>query len=1194
MGWARNSLLLAVLLMIGCSDPKSRTDRTVISKVPASGAQHQFVPTAIVPATLEILKVDPNPIVVNGAFTLVGRVANLTDHALNVRVSSPVGATVRTFTLSPRGSQVFEIPGHLATVGTQDIQLNGQWQTDQKIFKLVGPTGPMIVDFVWAQIASATAPETVYAPLFPPAAPRISDIGPSGQSIGLPGGDSPSGVVGPLAGSSGFLYAASMTSGIWRQTQSGFWTQLPNGPPHAADVDADPTNPMHLVAVERADDKQLTNTLAGQAGAWETLDGGNSWTRIYDPGVDPEVINRSLSGGLTGVRFAPYGKAIIIAGPSGIGVQRLDVSGHNDPFVFPDEAKGDIRELAVSPNAVWALTSGNEVLLWKQTPQQWRDMGSITNAAHPWAKWQRFDMNGQSVTVTMADPNDTTSVSNVPVVLSHPQGLAAFDDRAYFAMNPVVAPTHPKANLDTNCTGTTPATYCTTFRDIFHNRLGLLTLDLRSGSAVWRGQLSKDNNGTGLGGQFFARAFTLTCPSIAAGLGQKERLYLVAGQSVQDARSESNGRVTFDDPLGAAGAWGAIGVKNDWDGPFGGTPIAMHSDIWDVHVDPNSCPPGKFNAWIANDGGVYQGVGAAGDGAIRSLTWSMAGLGLHTQNAHALALVKRPGQGAPLIFYATGDNDGWWTQLGANGQRSGTWVGGGTAGDANLAQTDGFTLRAYGARDYWPGGTCLGGQPTSPCGYLIDFSPNLVTGLDPGGLFKGLVSPTVFGFIQTLDSEINAGSAPDGLDAVMLVDLPLLTSDGGSVSTGPLGGTTAARRVIIRNPSFDDNPDGVKSNYAGWTIERDNVPAEAVRFWATGGHSGTRYYIYTPGSASCPQGLQMSLSNGGWRCVIEGLAFDNTTGVALGPVFVNPYTPDSIFAIVTTATPTPVSTDATPVTNAPAVLYSSSVSKNGTPRFCEFSTLGRLVSASGQFPLSGVDRGLFDPGSTFATLHGSWHGGATALIADVAFDRSNPSRVVVATPRNGVFYGELHKTLRHIPGHDCSEPVWHSLQKPTDNFGYIAGAAMMDGQVYLVTEGRGMFEISNAASGPLASYFDIERAVVNGAKIATLRDGSGAVVPWARYTLRMTEMMQNLPFYGGSNFCGQGVVQSFPGRTICSNELVNTVTGRTDAQGGVALAVRDNDFLPKPNPPRRIACELEFLGDGVRAPVKVRFDCSLN
>ncbi len=86
-------------------------------------------------------------------------------------------------------------------------------------------------------------------------------------------------MVGPIAGSDGFLYLASQTAGVWRYSPGGVWSQIPGAPPHAGDIDVDQEDPMHLVVSERADDKGSPRTVAGEAGVWEAGDGDGDGAR---------------------------------------------------------------------------------------------------------------------------------------------------------------------------------------------------------------------------------------------------------------------------------------------------------------------------------------------------------------------------------------------------------------------------------------------------------------------------------------------------------------------------------------------------------------------------------------------------------------------------------------------------------------------------------------------------------------------------------------------------------------------------------------------------------------------------------------------------------------------------------------------------------------------------------------------------
>jgi len=107
--------------------------------------------------------------------------------------------------------------------------------------------------------------------------PAFEEIAPQPATIGAPTAASLSAYAGPstagrtlaLTGDVVKQYALSEHAGIWRSLGGGAWQQLPDsaiggwGDP----LVADPANSSHVV-------------LGNQAGAWETVDGGDNWQPV--------------------------------------------------------------------------------------------------------------------------------------------------------------------------------------------------------------------------------------------------------------------------------------------------------------------------------------------------------------------------------------------------------------------------------------------------------------------------------------------------------------------------------------------------------------------------------------------------------------------------------------------------------------------------------------------------------------------------------------------------------------------------------------------------------------------------------------------------------------------------------------------------------------------------------------------------
>ena len=105
-----------------------------------------------------------------------------------------------------------------------------------------------------------------------------------------------------------------------RSTSLSRWVQLTQAPPRAVSIAVDPSDNRHLIVGERGDDKPIATAnalIASRSGAWESADAGDTWTKIYDPGLDSNYPAGGL-GAVPAVAFAPYGKNILIATKRGI------------------------------------------------------------------------------------------------------------------------------------------------------------------------------------------------------------------------------------------------------------------------------------------------------------------------------------------------------------------------------------------------------------------------------------------------------------------------------------------------------------------------------------------------------------------------------------------------------------------------------------------------------------------------------------------------------------------------------------------------------------------------------------------------------------------------------------------------------------------------------------------------------------
>ena len=448
-------------------------------------------------AKLQILKLDPSPVQAGTAFVVVYSVGNSGSAAATFRIQLAIGIpsngvpSVFTYQTIPAGGSVVLNWGAIApTTGPKIVTLKVWEQTGTTQGRMC-PTCLITTVPVYGNPQSLMQSLQIFAANNAPARPRILNIGPQGETGTIQTSQSESGVINKLAGNSAVLYAASTHAGVWRSKALGSWSQLAGAPPRAASIAVDPTNVSHVIVGERGDDKPFVdassgNLLASRSGAWESFDAGDTWTKIYDPGLDPNYPSARTNGpfgAVPAVAFGPYGKTILIGTARGIAVR--NASARSNVFVFPSSAAGDVRELAVSENVVWGWTEDETLLSWSMAAADWMKIGSSgLPATMQWLSNKLPD----TVTVTMADQNSSTTVADVQTDCGTgcghlPQGLAAFDDRAVLVFTPTVLPNHTDATDDPNCKPPTTKTSC----DIFSNRIGVLVFTATG--STWTGQL---------------------------------------------------------------------------------------------------------------------------------------------------------------------------------------------------------------------------------------------------------------------------------------------------------------------------------------------------------------------------------------------------------------------------------------------------------------------------------------------------------------------------------------------------------------------------------------------------------------------------------------------------------------------------------------------------------------------------------
>jgi len=391
---------------------------------------------------------------------------------------------------------------------------------------------------------------------------------------------------------------------------------------------------------------------------------------------------------------------------------------------------------------------------------------------------------------------------------------------------------------------------------------------------------SCDGTGSGITGHKFVRSFVRR-DNLPNTVGQKLQIFYCAGQEVHQANGiDANGLVT-------GWTW-IMGTQ----GYSGRDPV--HADPWDFLIDVQA---GGATAWIIGDGGVYK-YETPMPYQFSGSSWTPQLDGMRAHNAITFSLLQSTPISRSRMAYPTGHNQAWirdssWTVL-----QELQWDVVAAGGDVNWSIGESASPRfALLARN--PDIVTFvqfGGSPDRKGVQLVnqkmgkDMSGNVVplsTNIRPDG-------PLTIRFLPTPKSE----GRPGGVDAVMVVDLPLTKPWDGTQNPILLPGTPLAadskgQPVLIRNKTFDQLPDINVGMGKGWFVEIPSFPADAMGMFVAGSRTSPVYYAFTGGN-------QLFLWNGAnWNLVLDGLAFNPTTNGIYGPVFPNPYDRKIIYAIRT-------------------------------------------------------------------------------------------------------------------------------------------------------------------------------------------------------------------------------------------------------------------------------------------------------
>jgi hypothetical protein len=750
---------------------------------------------------------------------------------------------------------------------------------------------------------------------------------------------------------------------------------------------------------------------------------------------------------------------------------------------YPPTATGDITAVAAGDVRLWARTA-SEILHSDNDGRTW------TREALPTS----LTIGGIILTPEYdLGPNGNDRAT-----------LAAFDDRAFVIFH---KPDSVKAP------------------DWSGSPLLVYTPDA-VGARRWIGQWTHDNDGRGLGGRRFVRAFHLfKCSGLEESIGQRFQLFYGSGQGVQQAESlAADGHVEFHDPI-------LTHRPLEKEDPRSQTDI--HADLWDMTIASDYCPQSQPTVWLAADGGVYQGT--SGSGHLWDLEWRTHSDGLHLHNAHDVRIVRASGPQPTLLGYPTTDNGAWFRN------RDGTWSSEPFMGDANFAASDTVSPLAVIWRQPWGGGD-------NPMGVVSGLGLSFLGSggsrtkrfeLNRDTTFDG---PTALHAVIPLTSEIV--NSDRTLDVVLLNRVPLTDAKGGVVRGQDAAGKawptpTTPRNVILRNPVFTVHTDASADQFRDWRLVSDSVPAGARQLWTAGGLVNTRYYVLGDRTTTAPSGLSM-LQGGTWTALggavqfIAPLSPDDQ-----GPIFPNPYNPNVLIAAYLRGG-----------------VQMIGISRNGGQSFCDSGPLTALLTDSGNVALSSSAIPTH-----FLEIGGTFHGPPGRLTpVSVAFDPADTNRVFIAAAEARLVTANLRPRPADIlTGNPCPEPIWYDLspafRAPRP---YISAVRYDAGTLFVSTHGRGILSISMLDRAREAAWFGPSAMFGPGQPLANLRGGSGTALPYGYVTATLVP------------------IGSCPGASTLNE------SHRTDENGAFVLTAKAVSGC-------QYRVDLEFRSDGLHEPSRLRF-----
>jgi hypothetical protein len=1027
---------------------------------------------------VRILKVDPNPVSMNVGLDVILRIDNVSAAVMHAEVHANSDFPEKAdLDVPAKGSVTVTIPARYGTVGPRRLSVNVGTLVEAWVLVRQGAVFKRELRSQFIVSDTATAAIDVRGPL--PSPPPVSDVSPD-EPEGKNNSATASGVVQQLAGREGALYAVSKTAGVWQSTAGGRWQQLLASPTRAISIAIDPGDERHIVVGERED--ETIDPLLGRSALWQSTSSGQWWELLHDPAT------QNIRQSIPSVVFSPLTRTLIFATHKGVGRWPIPQKPNTEAsLVYPRTAAGDITAVAAGDVRLWARTV-SEIM--------YSDDDGLT-----WTREALPVMVAPSGTPAFAPEYDSAVNGNG----NDRATLAGFDDRAFLIFH---KPDSVKAP------------------DWSGSPLLVFTPNDPSPARRWIAQWTHDNDGRGLGGRRFVKAYHLFhCPGLDERIGQRLQLFYGSGQGLQQAISlQADGHVEFSDPpVLTYRPLEKVDTRSQSD---------LHADLWDVHIGTDYCPSVHPTVWLAADGGVYEGSG--GGGSLSSLGWRTRSRGLHLHNAHDLRIVHASSSWPTLLAYPTTDNGAWFRD------RNGEWSSQPFMGDASAAASDTVSPVAAVWRQPWgnhkPMGV-LSGFGTSFLG--SDGSATKKFELNRDTTFDG---PTAVLAVIPLPSEtVNSDRT---LDIAMLTRVPLTDSDGnvvtGEDAIGKKWPTPATpRTVVVRNPRFTVHPNASADKFEDWGLISDAVPSGAQQLWTSGGLVHTRYYVLGDQTSGSPSGLSV-LQLGSWTPLGGNLQFLAKLSIDdQGPVFPNPYVPNLV--IGTYAQPT----------GAQMI----GISRDGGRSFCDSPALTALLTDSGNLALSSMA-----VSQHFSEVGGTFHGAPGRLTpTSVEFDPADPYRVFIASMEARIVTASLRpRPADIVSGNKCPAPIWHDIspafRAPRP---YISAIRYDAGTLFVSTQGRGILAITSLDHAREAAWFVPNNTFSPSQSLASVRGGSGGPISYGYVTAMLVPL---------SN---------------CASATAVTESHRTDDNGEY--------FMATSVPACEYRVDLEFRSDGTHEAAKIRF-----